>query len=236
MVLYSVIDSDPPLNEEDIPVGLWLCHTCRITRDLNKTNAKWRINSIENDLLQIDQMDKSRPGTPDVIAKIQMSHKRSTSRVSSCSELSNENTQEKYVKNHSNFTNSDVITIENGCNGVATTEKCENLNEKRASVDVNDTNQCEKETEIEQKTCAADETTSIEMSNKNDVEIETEIQSINGKTTEDIETENATDCVRSSLDALIKAATILNPKQFQLPRELNIFPRFPGDEKSERSK
>lgn len=38
--------------------------------------------------------------------------------------------------------------------------------------------------------------------------------------------------LKSPLDELIKAATILNPRQFELPRELAIFPQFPGDEKS----
>lgn len=34
------------------------------------------------------------------------------------------------------------------------------------------------------------------------------------------------------LDELIKAASILNPKQFELPREMNIYPQFPGNDKS----
>lgn len=38
--------------------------------------------------------------------------------------------------------------------------------------------------------------------------------------------------LKSPLDELIRAATILNPRQFELPRELAIFPQFPGDEKS----
>lgn len=37
--------------------------------------------------------------------------------------------------------------------------------------------------------------------------------------------------LRSSLGELVRAASILNPKQFELPRELIIFPKFPGDEK-----
>lgn len=34
------------------------------------------------------------------------------------------------------------------------------------------------------------------------------------------------------LDELIKAASVLNPKQFELPREMNIYPQFPGNDKS----
>lgn len=34
------------------------------------------------------------------------------------------------------------------------------------------------------------------------------------------------------LDELIKAATIMNPRVFELPRELEIFSQFPGEDKS----
>lgn len=37
------------------------------------------------------------------------------------------------------------------------------------------------------------------------------------------------------LDELIKAASILNPRQFELPREMNIYCQFPGGEKVEPS-
>lgn len=37
----------------------------------------------------------------------------------------------------------------------------------------------------------------------------------------------------TALDELIKAASILNPRQFELPREMNIYPQFPGNDKSE---
>lgn len=39
--------------------------------------------------------------------------------------------------------------------------------------------------------------------------------------------------LKTPLDELIRAASILNPRQFELPRELAIFPQFPGDEKGE---
>lgn len=35
------------------------------------------------------------------------------------------------------------------------------------------------------------------------------------------------------LNELIRAASILNPKQFELPRELNMFVQFPGSDRSE---
>lgn len=34
------------------------------------------------------------------------------------------------------------------------------------------------------------------------------------------------------LDELIRAATIMNPRQFELPREMEIYDQFPGTDKS----
>lgn len=39
--------------------------------------------------------------------------------------------------------------------------------------------------------------------------------------------------VSTPLEELIKAATIMNPRVFELPRELEIFSQFPGEDKSE---
>lgn len=40
------------------------------------------------------------------------------------------------------------------------------------------------------------------------------------------------DKIKSPFDELIKAAAILNPRQFELPRNMNIFVQFPGGDKS----
>lgn len=39
--------------------------------------------------------------------------------------------------------------------------------------------------------------------------------------------------ITTPMDELIKAATIMNPRVFELPRELEIFSQFPGEDKSE---
>lgn len=41
------------------------------------------------------------------------------------------------------------------------------------------------------------------------------------------------DKIKSPFDELIKAAAILNPRQFELPRNMNIYVQFPGGDKSE---
>lgn len=40
------------------------------------------------------------------------------------------------------------------------------------------------------------------------------------------------DKIKSPFDELIKAAAILNPRQFELPRNMNIYVQFPGGDKS----
>lgn len=49
-----------------------------------------------------------------------------------------------------------------------------------------------------------------------------------------IEVPDAPDKIKSPFDELIKAAAILNPRQFELPRNMNIFVQFPGGDKSKQ--
>lgn len=64
-------------------------------------------------------------------------------------------------------------------------------------------------------------------SDKMNVECNSDEKTVqNGDTVEEVAID-----LKTSLDELIKAASILNPRQFELPRELAIFPQFPGDEK-----
>lgn len=201
--------SDPPLSAEDIPSGLWLCHTCRMTQQLQKSNAKSRVNSIEQDLAQIEQ--RSRPCTPDSndvtlsAAKMRLSHKRSISRVSSCSDLSTSADREaKRPPPISTpplppppppplLTSSPQIGAELN-NGIA---------DAVVEVDANEVANDEIKTE--------NDSAPIESSEHSNGESSTQL--------------------RTSLEQLIYAASIMNPKQFELPREMNIFPKFPGDDK-----
>lgn len=49
---------------------------------------------------------------------------------------------------------------------------------------------------------------------------------------DDLDDESTVKAVQG-LNELIRAASILNPKQFELPRELNMFVQFPGSDRSE---
>lgn len=207
--------SDPPLSIEDIPSGLWLCHTCRMTQQLHKSSTKSRVNSIEQDLAQIEQ--RSRPCTPDSsdvmlsAAKLRLMHKRSTSRVSSCSDRST-NT-EREVKQLPRVSTPPLpppppppsqpleaaqnSCAENGINGEPETS----VNGIATTVTIDD---------------AIDE-----------IKTEDEHGAESSECNEDRSAIN----LRTSLDQLVYAASIMNPKQFELPREMNIFPKFPGDDK-----
>lgn len=148
--MYSCIFSDPPLTEEDIPSGQWLCHNCRMTKTAPSSSKS---SSVER-TSSASAMVSSRPNTPSaggdlesIPLKIRHLRKRSSSRASICSDLSS---TEKYLS-------------------------------------------------------------------KLPVGIQRALDP-NKKPT--------------PLDELIKAASILNPKQFELPRELEIHTQFPGNDKS----
>lgn len=89
--------SDPPLSEEDIPAGLWLCHMCQMLKKQQRTTLNPNKNTVNDDELMQNEMQRikdSRPSTPitsdGVInaAKVRLNHKRSLSRVSSSSDNS----------------------------------------------------------------------------------------------------------------------------------------------------
>ncbi|XP_037935607.1 PHD finger protein 12 [Teleopsis dalmanni] len=148
---------DPPLNEEDIPIGQWLCHSCRMTL---KTAPSSKANSVERTLsttaLSSNRRDSTRPNTPFTIGtdvetnsvKARNLRKRSVSNASFSSDPSN---TEKYL-----------TKLPFGI------QQALDPNKKP-----------------------------------------------------------------TPLDELIKAASILNPKQFELPRELEIHSQFPGNDKVE---
>lgn len=87
--------SDPPLSEEDIPAGLWLCHMCQMLKQQRTLNAPKTItNDDDSSQSEMHRIKDSRPSTPitsdGVInaAKVRLNHKRSLSRVSSSSDNS----------------------------------------------------------------------------------------------------------------------------------------------------
>lgn len=201
--------SDPPLSEEDIPSGLWLCHTCRMTQQLQKSNAKSRVNSIEQDLAQIEQ--RSRQCAPDSsdVPLTQPDFQCNNQKNDTASGCCNENLAVRTISIASLPTPPLPITsapqnarADNGTNGIEAT-----VNGIAApSLITNDDGDGASD-EIKTE----DERPSERRSERND-----DRTSIN---------------LRTSLDQLVYAASIMNPKQFELPRELNIFPKFPGDDK-----
>ncbi|XP_055388987.1 PHD finger protein 12 [Condylostylus longicornis] len=89
---------DPPLTEEDIPNGQWLCHNCRMTLKVNSTSTS-KANSVDRTLTAKVDSDNSRPNTPNALHeqqeimssvpnKLRNLRKRSSSHISFCSDTS----------------------------------------------------------------------------------------------------------------------------------------------------
>ncbi|XP_055905807.1 PHD finger protein 12 [Eupeodes corollae] len=150
---------DPPLNEEDIPSGQWLCHNCRMTsKPISSKSSSVERTAAGHKLLGTESSEHSRPSTPDldvVPPKIRSLRNRSGSRTSISSEPASVTAADK--------------------NSAATSEKiCLGI------------------------------TKAFEANKKPNL-----------------------------LYELIKAASTLNPKQFELPKELEIHTQFPGNDKVE---
>ncbi|CAD7086687.1 unnamed protein product [Hermetia illucens] len=149
---------DPPLSEEDIPNGQWLCHNCRMTL---KPSSSSKSGSVERSTSKTLESDHSRPNTPaseidsTLPIKIRNLRKRSSSHISNSSESGAAVSAEKNAT-----TNANKLTP-----GVA---KALDPNKKV-----------------------------------------------------------------TPLEELIKAASIMNPKQFELPRDLELNHQFPGSDKVE---
>lgn len=124
--------SDPPLSEQDIPNGLWICHTCKMT-DQGSATQETRPDAAMAESSQISKIKKMR--------------NRSNSR-------------------------------KNSANSAGGAEKGTIVDER----------------------------------------VEKELEDLSSL---------------SPLDQLIRAARILNPRQFELPREINSHFPFPGTEKQD---
>lgn len=300
-IFCAIIYSDPPLSEEDIPIGIWLCHMCQMLQNQRKTNAT-KLNVILDENAthnETQNYSDSRSSTPNIAdgqinaAKIRLGQKRNSSRVSSCSENSTCIDKELRIKiqridatdavngndmklsntviesyslqqQQLNTPNQDSVENEkeNNIDSEPSEEPSINVDKTPATTtttiattftDSDEVNEKEEENESERR-----EEPRVSIEDNSNLEINYEVQiEIEGDSTENTpnaditrepmdkvegvqngemlpEIENNDDeevNVKTPLDELIRAASILNPRQFKLPRELNIFPQFPGDDK-----
>lgn len=213
-----------------------------------------------NEMQKFKDSRPSTPITSDGIlnaAKVRLSQTRSLSRVSSCSENSLSSDREIRAK----VTRSNSETVNSNSNGAEIIESIEmppTNADCKSSEEQNhftDDVQCENaqlgdelelKRPIDEISDKSDEVEIIGEKEESQVENQPEIEIMgtniesdqsysdnseqNGEPSPDGD-EDAKNDVRSPFDELILAATILNPRQFELPRELNIYPQFPGDEK-----
>lgn len=166
----SDILSDPPLYEEDIPEGLWLCHNCRMTQTpvastsaatstVDTTQAGNETATASTDTasvpVQMPPTDTETAAAATVLLiakKLKSQRSRSNSRISNCSDSSGTDKKPPVVP--------PVVVAPKI---IATADP------KRKP---------------------------------------------------------------TPLDELIRAASIMNPRQFELPREMEIYDQFPGTDKS----
>lgn len=271
MTIFVCNFSDPPLEEEDIPAGLWLCHMCQMLQKQRTSNAMRAIsNDDETVQHEIQKLKESRPSTPitsdGVInaAKVRLNQKRSLSRVSSSSENSSSSDRDIKAKisrsnSEQNSNGADVVEIiENTATNVDDKDteelKCIEIVESEMKLEAaNETNDSKKSNEESDEKVVVIEITENAAENVDDAHQKEESQDENTPEVESVELEKDSESIdaddsaektvqsneeeanevnlKTPLDELIRAASIMNPRQFELPRELNIFPQFPGDER-----
>lgn len=188
---------DPPLAEEDIPNGQWLCHTCRMTQKYPTSKS----NSIDQISLAVktEQLsDQSRPTTPGAVESVA-----------------------------GNAALSDL-------NIIATTAAAISGGNSVSTATPNVT------TSIPSKIRNLRKRSSSRMSVSSDTS-----DKFGNKTVNNLKQSNCTEPPAllkaltdpnkkpTPMDELIKAASILNPRQFELPREMSIYCQFPGTDKIE---
>lgn len=186
--------------EKDIPIGIWLCHTCRGTEHLvptapTKSGSIDRLHSVAgtSSSAECHTSDHSRPNSPaagimneldaDVAAatlgmsilpsdKVRSLRHQSGLRMSMSSDTSQ----------------SDRVFIKAAFKNSALLQHLQTAAKEPAPVDRSMTNEEPKAP----------------------------------KPTEPL----------TPMDELIKAAALMNPRQFELPREMSIFVQFPGADRS----
>lgn len=109
-------------------------------------------------------------------------------------------------------------------NEVPSTETNENDEKPPETVDIDQNEESQAEPQPQPKL----DTSEIAHDDDPTITID-DVDQMNESEAEDAD-EETTD-FKSPFEELIRAASILNPRQFELPRELAIFPQFPGDEK-----
>lgn len=298
ILLYLI--SDPPLSEQDIPIGLWLCHHCRSTQSTNQKIPIKKSGSVSSDsnnmeLKRRNSEQISRPATPNGselnAVKLRLNQKRSVSRSSSLSrassisdngsnqdkekpkeskepidpatpvvETSNEEKEKPIAGSVEMIESEQNTNVENKENEKEEKKEEEKKEEEKRKEEkkVEDNEEKEKE-EVKMDIDNVEENNKNEekLGSKEEPTIEQELKE--PKITENVivnnvienenkstggseniaddnkeignEEQSSEPFTTSAFDELIRAAAIMNPRQFELPREYNFYTKFPGDDR-----
>lgn len=157
LTIFSL--SDPPLNVQDIPHGMWLCHSCKMMKKMPIIKS----GSVDSQLQQKADLgsDNSRPTTPVL-------------------------TEQEIINGLPVFGPQNLVPTKNVLKRSNSAFSAARIS---VSSDTNTLERCPLKTLAEKLV------------------------------------------PQTPMDELIRAATLMNPKQFELPREMCIFQQFPGDDK-----
>ena len=234
---------DPPLSQGEIPAGLWLCHNCRMKKKLEEEQkeilSKMPVASCSGYLSkQTSKSDSPINASPSEspAPDLQNTILQSMSRISSESSLNETATAaaatiatttiiiEKPTSSSIEITPNNVTgaVIEDEASQSNKTSDASEYRENSESSDVSDKRKAT--TSIAEEPVPEPVETEPTVVLEDDV-VERELS----ETDEPIEIAK----VWTPFEELIQAASLLNPRQFELPRELNRTFPFPGSERIE---
>lgn len=233
---------DPPLSQGEIPAGIWLCHNCRMKKKLEEEQkeilSKMPVVASTSGILskQTSKTDSSTnvsrsvSPAPDVQNTISQSMSRRSS-VSSLNEAASAATTttiliERPTTSSTVIAPNDVtqIVIEDEASQSNKTSDASEYRENSESSDMSERQKATTSTAIEPIQ------EPIPVALEPIVVIENNVmEEESSENEEPIEIAK----VWTPFEELIQAASLLNPRQFELPRELNRTFPFPGSERIE---
>lgn len=226
---------DPPLSEGEIPAGLWLCHNCRMKKKLEEEQKEIlpKMPAVASNsgilLKQTSKIDSSTNASPSEspAPDSQNTISQSMSRKSSESSI-NETVAAETTTIIENSTSSQIEMTPNIVTTIVVEDEASQSNKTSDASEYRENSESSDMSEKQKATVSNTEEALVEK--EQIVEIEEVVME-----KELSETDEPTEITKAltPFEELIQAASLLNPRQFELPREMNQTFPFPGSERIE---
>lgn len=228
---------DPPLSEGEIPAGLWLCHNCRMKKKLEDEQKEILpkmpvVASTSGNLSkQTSKTDSSTNASRSASPAPELQNKilQITCRKNSDSSLIEAAACATTTINENPTSSSIEMTQNNAINIVVEDE----ASQSNKTSDASEYRENSESSDMSEKQKATTSTAELPMQESVVLEPTIVIEDIGMdrelSDDEPIEIEK----VLTPFEELIQAASLLNPRQFELPREMNQTFPFPGSERIE---